>query len=42
MIVRLTTAEFKPHICSVLGFALSYIANIWVVMVLNDFCLLLA
>jgi hypothetical protein len=42
MVVGLTAAKFKPLTLSVLGFALSYIANIWGNMILYDFCLLLA
>jgi hypothetical protein len=39
-VVRLTVAKFKPLIFSVLGFALSYVANICIFMILYDFCLL--
>jgi hypothetical protein len=39
-VVGLTAAKFKPLILFVLGFALSYIANIWINMILYDFCLL--
>jgi hypothetical protein len=37
-VVHMTTAKFKPHIFSVSGFALSNVANIF--MILDDFCLL--
>jgi hypothetical protein len=36
----MTAAKFKPLIFSVSGFALSYIANISISMMLYDFCLL--
>jgi hypothetical protein len=39
-VVRLTTAQFKPLICSISGFAMSYTANMIVLMILYDFCLL--
>jgi hypothetical protein len=38
--LRLTTAKFKTLIFSVLGFALPCIADIWIFMILHDFCLL--
>jgi hypothetical protein len=38
--VSLTAAKFKPFIFSVSGFALSYAANIFVLMILYDLCLL--
>jgi hypothetical protein len=36
----MTTAKFKPLIFSVLGFALSNVVNIFIFMILDDFCLL--
>jgi hypothetical protein len=36
----MTAAKFKPLIFSVLGFALSNISNIFIFMILDDFCLL--
>jgi hypothetical protein len=39
-VVRLTAAKFKPLIFSVLGFTLSYIADICIFMILYDLCLL--
>jgi hypothetical protein len=36
----LTAAKFKPHIFPMSGFALSYAANIFILMILYDFCLL--
>ena len=39
-VVCLTVAKFKPLIFPVLGFALSNIVNIFIVMILYDFCLL--
>jgi hypothetical protein len=41
-VVGLTTAKFEPIIFSVLGFALSYIENMWIIMILYNLCLLLA
>jgi hypothetical protein len=38
----MTAAKFKPLIFFVSGFALSNIANIFIFMILDDFCLLLA
>jgi hypothetical protein len=38
--VGLTAAKFKPLIFSVSGFALSYTANMFILVVLYDFCLL--
>jgi hypothetical protein len=35
----LTAAKFKPLVFPVSGFALSNIANIFILMILNDFCL---
>jgi hypothetical protein len=38
---HLTGAKFKPHIfVCVSGFALSYVANICVLMILYEFCVL--
>jgi hypothetical protein len=39
MAVSLTTARFKPLIFSVSGFALPYTANMYILMILYDFCL---
>jgi hypothetical protein len=39
-VVGLTAAKFKPLKLSMLGFALSNVANIWIIMILYDFCLL--
>jgi hypothetical protein len=39
-VVSLTTAKFKPLILSVYGFALSYTANMCILKILYDFCLL--
>jgi hypothetical protein len=39
-VVRLTAAKLKPLVFSFPGFALSNIANICILMILNDFCLL--
>jgi hypothetical protein len=39
-VVSLTTAKFKPLIFSVSGFAVSYTANTFILMILYDFCLL--
>jgi hypothetical protein len=36
----MTAAKFKPLIFPVVGFALSNVANIFIAMILNDFCLL--
>jgi hypothetical protein len=38
----MTAAKFKPFVFPVSGFALSNMADIFVFMVLYDFCLLLA
>jgi hypothetical protein len=40
MVVSLTTTKFKPPIFSVSGFTLTYAANMFISMILNDFCLL--
>jgi hypothetical protein len=40
MVVRLTAAKFKTLVFPVQGLALSNIANIIILMILNDFCLL--
>jgi hypothetical protein len=39
-VVSLTAAKFKPLIFSTSGFDLSYIANMFILMILYDFCLL--
>jgi hypothetical protein len=39
-VIHMTAAKFKPLIFSVLGFALSSVANIFIFMILDDFCLL--
>jgi hypothetical protein len=39
-VVCLTATKFNPLVLSVLGFALSNIANIYIFVVLYDFCLL--
>jgi hypothetical protein len=36
----LTTAKFKPLIFSMSGFAFSFIANMFILMIVYDFCLL--
>jgi hypothetical protein len=36
----MTTTKFKPLIFSMSGFALSYTANMFILMILYDFCLL--
>jgi hypothetical protein len=36
----MTAAKFKPFVFPVSGFALSNIANIFILMILYDFCLL--
>jgi hypothetical protein len=41
MVISLTTVKFKPLIFSVPGFALTYAANMIILMILYDFCLLL-
>jgi hypothetical protein len=38
--IHMTAAKFKPLTFSVLGFALSSVANICIFMILDDFCLL--
>jgi hypothetical protein len=38
--LSLTTAKFKPLIFSMSGFVLSYPANMFILMILHDFCLL--
>jgi hypothetical protein len=40
MVICLTAAKFKPLVLSVLGFALSYVADISISMILYVFCLL--
>jgi hypothetical protein len=40
VIVSLTAAEFKPLIFSVSGFILSYAANMVILTIFNDLCLL--
>jgi hypothetical protein len=40
MVVWLAATKFKPLVLSVPGFALSNIANIYIFVVLYDFCLL--
>jgi hypothetical protein len=40
-VVSLTTAKFKPLIFSVFGFALSYTANMFILVILYDFCFLI-
>jgi len=42
MAVRLTTTKFEPFIPSVLSFALAFVTNIYVILTLYDFRLLLA
>jgi hypothetical protein len=39
-VVQMTAGKFKPSIFSGLGFALSNVANIFIFMILDDFCLL--
>jgi hypothetical protein len=39
MVISLTTAKFKPYIFSVSGFTFSYTTNIFILMILYDFCL---
>jgi hypothetical protein len=39
-VLSLTTAKFKPPIFSMSGFALSYTANMFIRMILYDFCLM--
>jgi hypothetical protein len=39
-VVHMTAAKFKPLIFSVTGFAVSNVANIFLFMILDDFCLL--
>jgi hypothetical protein len=41
-VVSSTAAKFKPLIFSVSGFALAYTVNMFILMILYDFCLLLA
>jgi hypothetical protein len=41
-VVTLTTAKFKPFIFAMSGFDLCYTANMFVLMILYDFCLLSA
>jgi hypothetical protein len=38
--ISLTTSKFKPFIFSTSGFTLSYAANVFILMILYDFCLL--
>jgi hypothetical protein len=40
MIISLTTAMFKPHTLYMSGFALCYTANVFILVILYDFCLL--
>jgi hypothetical protein len=40
MVVSLTTAKFKSLIFSMVGFTLSYSANMFILIVLYDFCFL--
>jgi hypothetical protein len=40
MVVHMTVAKFKHLIFSVSGFALFNVANIFILMILDDFCLL--
>jgi hypothetical protein len=40
MVIRLTTAKFKPLIFSVSSFVLSYAENMFILMILFDLCLL--
>jgi hypothetical protein len=40
MVVHVTAAKFKPLILSMSGFNLSNVANIPIIMILNDLCLL--
>jgi hypothetical protein len=40
-VVCLIADKFKPLIFSVTGFALSYVSNVFVIMILYDFCLLI-
>jgi hypothetical protein len=39
-VIRLISAKFKPFIFSVSGFVLSNIANMCILMIRNDLCLL--
>jgi hypothetical protein len=39
-VIHMTAAKFQPIIFSVSGFALSNVANIFILMILDDFCLL--
>jgi hypothetical protein len=39
-VTSLTTAKFKPLMFSVSGFALPYDSNVFILMILYDFCLL--
>jgi hypothetical protein len=39
-VISLTAAKFKPLIFPISGFALCYIANIYILMILYDICLL--
>jgi hypothetical protein len=41
-VLSLTTVKFKPLIFSMSGFALSYTTNMFILIILYDFCLLLA
>jgi hypothetical protein len=41
-VVSLTTAKFNPLIFSTSGFTLSYTANMFIIMILYDFCLFTA
>jgi hypothetical protein len=42
MVPSFTTAKFKPPISSMSGFTLSYTANMFILVILHDFCLLRA
>jgi hypothetical protein len=42
MVMRLTAAKFKTLIFSMSGFTLSYAANMFILIILYDFCLLSA
>jgi hypothetical protein len=40
MVIHVTTAKFKPLIISISGFAFSSVANILIIVILGDLCLL--
>jgi hypothetical protein len=40
MFISFTAAKFKPVVFSVSGFALSYAVNMFILMILCDFCML--